>query len=76
MSDIKALLEVLLLAAIPLLPIIAGRLLLKRFPKTEAGAEPVPGTRAGRLIGNILFWCGILAILMILVFILNYKGVI
>lgn len=76
MSDIKALLEVLLLAAIPLMPVIAGRLLLKRFPKTEAGAEPVPGARAGRLIGNILFWCGILAILMILVFILNYKGVI
>jgi hypothetical protein len=75
-SDLKALLEVLLLAAIPVMPVIAGRLLLKRFPKTEAGAEPVPGERAGRLIGNFLFWCGILAILLVLVFILNYKGVI
>lgn len=76
MSDIKALLEILLLAAIPLMPVIAGRLLLRKFPKTKAGAEPVPGTRAGRLIGNILFWSGILAILLVILFALNYKGVI
>jgi hypothetical protein len=74
MSDIKALLELLLLAAVPLLPIVAGRLLLRKFPKTEAGQAPPAGARAGRLIGNILFWCGILAVLLMLLFVLNYKG--
>ena len=80
MTDIKYILETLLLLALPFLPIAAGVLLRRKFrPKIAAGegTVPVPMTGAqkfGRLAGNILLWGGILGILFMLVVLLNFKG--
>jgi hypothetical protein len=76
MTDLSVILELLLLLAVPFMPVAAGILLRRKFPLPDGGAEPGRGVKAWRLTGNILFWCGILAIILELVFILNYKGVI
>lgn len=72
MTDLNALLETVLLLAIPFVPVAVGVLLRRKF---RPGTEPMTGARkAGRLAGNILFWGGIAGILFMVVVVLDYKG--
>ncbi|OIO03827.1 MAG: hypothetical protein COX65_08650 [Elusimicrobia bacterium CG_4_10_14_0_2_um_filter_56_8] len=79
MNDLSVIIELILLLALPFVPIAVGVILRRKFSPAPAaeGAEPVPRTgaqKAGRLAGNILFWGGILGILFMIVVALNFKG--
>ncbi|MDA8244791.1 MAG: hypothetical protein M0025_11835 [Elusimicrobia bacterium] len=79
MSDLSALLELVLLLGIPFVPVAAGVLLRRKFSPApaEEGREPAPltpGQKAGRLAGTILLWGGILGILFMIIVALNFKG--
>lgn len=79
MSDLSAILELILMLGIPFVPIAAGVLLRRKFspaPPSE-GAEPAPLTgaqKAGRLAGTLLLWGGVAGILFMIIVALNYKG--
>ncbi len=78
MTDLSVILETLLLLGIPFVPVALGVILRRKFSPTPAeGGEPPPRTgaqKAGRLIGNILFWGGIAGILFMIAVALNFKG--
>lgn len=80
MTDLNYILEAVLLLAAPLVPVIIGVMLRRKFRVRIAageGTEPVPRTGAqklGRWAGNILFWGGILGIIFMIVVVLNFKG--
>ncbi|MDD2805861.1 MAG: hypothetical protein PHV33_09920 [Elusimicrobiales bacterium] len=78
MNDLAALLPILLALAITAGPIAAGLALRRKFSPAraaEGGQEPLTGgQKTARLIGTILLWCGILAGLLMIVFALNFKG--
>lgn len=79
MTDLRYLLEVVLLLAVPLVPIVIGVLLRRKFSPAPAveGAEPAPmtgGQKAGRLAGNILLWGGVVGIVFMVLVVLNFKG--
>ncbi len=79
MTDLKFLLETLLLLASPFVPVAIGAALRRKFRPAAAaeGAAPAPRTGAeklGLLAGNILFWGGILGLLFMVVVVLNFKG--
>ena len=72
MNDLSAILETVLLLAIPFVPVAVGALLRRRF---KPGADSQTGAqRFGRLAGDILFWAGIAGILFMIVVVLNFKG--
>ena len=72
MNDLSAILETVLLLAIPFVPVAFGALLRRRF---KPGAEAQTGAqRFGRLAGNILLWAGIAGILFTIIVVLNFKG--
>ncbi len=72
MTDLKYLLEAILLLAIPVAPVAVGAYLRVRFP---AGAPEATGRqKAARLAGNILFWGGLAAVLFVLAMALHFKG--
>ena len=73
MTDFNYILETILLLAAPLVPVILGVLLRRRFAPAE-GAQQTPARKAGRLAGSILLWGGILGILFMVVVVLNFKG--
>ncbi|MHB0997381.1 MAG: hypothetical protein ACYC2I_13520 [Elusimicrobiales bacterium] len=74
MTDFNYLLETVLLLAAPLVPVAVGVLLRRKFAPAE-GVQQTGGQKAGRLIGSILFWGGLLGILFVLVLVLHFKGV-
>ncbi len=80
MTDLNYILEAVLLLAAPLVPVMVGHMLRRKFRQQIApgeGTEPVPMTGAqklGRWAGNLLFWGGILGILFMIVVVLNFKG--
>lgn len=79
MSDLSVALELVLIVCAPLVPVAVGVMLRRHFTPAPAaeGAEPLPPTgaqKAGRLIGSILIWCGVLAALAMLLLALHYKG--
>jgi len=75
MTDLKYIIETLLLLAVPLVPVAAGLILRRKFPAAAEGATPATGAqKAGRLAGNILFWGGLAGILFMVVVVLNFKG--
>lgn len=72
MTDMRYLLEMALLLALPFVPVVIGLLLRRKFPLGEA---PLTGARkAGRLAGNILLWGGVAGIIFMAVVVLNFKG--
>lgn len=73
MTDLNYLLETILLLAAPVVPVVIGVLLRRKFAPVE-GAERTGAQKAGRLAGNILFWGGLLGILFMFVLVLHYKG--
>lgn len=73
MTDLNYLLETILLLAAPVVPVVIGLLLRRKFAPVE-GAERTGAQKAGRLAGNILFWGGILGILFVIVLVLHFKG--
>lgn len=75
MTDLYYILETILLVAAPFVPVAAGVILRRKFPAAAEGAPPpTPGQKAGRLIGNLLLWCGIAGLLFIVIVVLNFKG--
>ncbi|HAH31872.1 MAG TPA: hypothetical protein DCL44_06110 [Elusimicrobia bacterium] len=79
MTDLNYILETVLLLALPLIPIVAGVMLRRKFSPASAAesAEPVPmspGRKAGLLAGNILLWGGIMGIVFMIIVLLNFKG--
>ena len=74
MTDLKYILETLLLLAIPVAPVAAGLVLRRKFAAAES-APPMTGAhKAGRLAGNILFWGGLAGILFMIIVLLNFQG--
>lgn len=75
MTDFGVLAELALLLAVPVVPLVAGIMLRRRFPPAApGGTQPGSGHKFGRLAGTLLLWGGVLAILLVIVFALNYKG--
>ena len=71
MTDLRVILETVLLLASPFVPVAIGVMLRRKFP----GTGPMTGAqKAGRWAGNILFWGGIAGLLFMIVVVLNYKG--
>lgn len=80
MTDLSAILELLLLLGLPFVPIAVGVMLRRKFsPAAGAeGTEPAPQTgaqKAGRLLGTLLLWGGAAGILFMIIVALNFKGV-
>lgn len=73
MTDLNYLLETILLLAAPVVPVAIGVLLRRKFAPVE-GAERTGAQKAGRVIGSILFWGGLLGILFVIVLVLHFKG--
>ncbi len=78
MTDAYYVIETALLCALPFGFIAAGLLLRRKFsPAAAEGARPAPqggARRALRFIGTFLAGCGIVGIVLLVVFIFNYLG--
>jgi hypothetical protein len=80
-ADFYYLIEMVLLCAIPFALIAAGVILRRRFPKPLPAegqpSEPESGGRkAARVLGTMLMWAGIFAVLFCVIVALNFKGII
>ena len=80
MNDLSVIIELILLLALPFVPIAVGVILRRKFsPAVPADREAAPlqgaGRRTGRFIGTFLLWSGILSLIFCGVVLLNYLGV-
>lgn len=71
MTDLKYLLELILILAIPVAPVAIGAYLRARFPVTPDAARP---QKMWRLAGNILLWGGLAVALFMVLMALHFKG--
>ena len=75
MTDLRYILETILLLASPFVPVAIGSLLRGKFPAWVESAPPrTAAQKAGRLAGNLLFWGGIAGIIFMGIVALNFKG--
>ncbi|MCX5787698.1 MAG: hypothetical protein NTX64_04195 [Elusimicrobia bacterium] len=67
MTDLRVLLEALLLISLPFSLVIAGVILRRKFRDSPS--------KAGRVLGTAVLCAGILAVLFCVLVVLNFKGI-
>ena len=70
--DIYYLMELILLIAIPFVPIAIGILLRRRYKPSEKNAN---GQKTKYILASILFYSGILALVFCFIIALNFAGI-
>lgn len=71
MTDLKYLLELVLILAVPVAPVAVGAYLRARFPAAPDAARP---QKLWRLSGTILLCCGLAAAAFMVLLALHFKG--